>query len=132
MHPKGVVSCLPSRDLDVALDFYRRCFKLDLPEAEDDILTIELGNLSLFLMGRSAYEGYTKKAGLSAHLPEHSVQCLHSCAVSDRDMIEHVFATAESCGGTVAQPMRENEWGQQAGYVRDPDGHLWEIVQVEA
>jgi uncharacterized protein len=130
MKPRSIVTCLPSRNLEKSLRFYSECFKLDDLKIEEEILTIELANLSLFVMGQEAYEQYTQKVNLRAGYPQDSVQALHSCGVEDSAMIAHLFATAEQFGGTVAGHMRHNEWGQNAGYLRDPDGHLWEIVQI--
>lgn len=132
MKPKSVVTCVPSKDLDKSLNFYRKSFNIQTSEIEEEMFTIELANLSLFVMSQVAYEKYTKKISLGAGYPDSLLQCLHSCAVEDRAAINHVFATVEEYGGSIAQPMQENEWGQQAGYVRDPDGHTWEIVQIDA
>lgn len=130
-HVKSVVTCLPSKNLKKSLQFYSGCFKLeDLAIEEDSQITIELANLSLFVMSQDAYEKYLQKINMQAGYPQENVHVIHSCAVSDPEMIEHLFATAEQCGGTVAAPMSKNEWGQHTGYLRDPDGHLWEISQV--
>lgn len=110
--------------------FYKECFKLDDLAIEDSTITIELANLSMFVMSQDSYEQYTQKAGLQTSYPADALQVLHSCAIEDTTMVEHFFATAEQYGGAVAQPMQKNEWGQDAGYIRDPDGHLWEIVQI--
>lgn len=130
MKPKSVVTCLPSKDLDVSLHFYRNVFNIEIPEIEEGMFTVELANLSLFVMSQQAYEQYTQKIALATGYPNSLLQCMHSCAIDDKSTIHHIFANAEKYAGSVAQPMQENEWGQQAGYVRDPDGHVWEIVQV--
>lgn len=130
MKPKSVVTCLPTENLDRALDFYRGCFRLEGLVVEEGMIVIELGNLSLFIMGREPYEQYTSKIGLQAGFAQDGLQVLHSCAIDKASTIEHIFSTSEQFGGSVAQPMLLNEWGQHAGYVRDPDGHVWEIVLV--
>ncbi|HEU5121829.1 MAG TPA: VOC family protein [Candidatus Saccharimonadales bacterium] len=130
MKPKSVVTCLPTKNIEKSLTFYSECFKLEGLKIEDDMFTIELANLSLFVMSQEAYEQYTKQVNMSAFYPDDSVQVIHSCALEDTAMIEHLFTTAEQFGGTVAQQMRQNKWGQDAGYLCDPDGHLWEIVRV--
>lgn len=131
MQPKSIVTCLPTQSLEKALTFYSECFKLEGLAIEDNSqITIELANLSLFLMSQEAYEHYTKKVNLRAGYPQDNLQVIHSCAVSDSAIIEHLFATAEQFGGTVAGQMQKNEWGQNTGYIRDPDGHIWEITQV--
>lgn len=131
MKPKSIVTCLPSRDLDKSLNFYRKSFHIETSEIEEGMFIVELANLSLFVMSQKAYVQYTKKISLGAGYPDSLLQCIHSCAVEDKAAIDHVFASAEKYGGSIAQPMQENEWGQQSGYVRDPDGHVWEIVQID-
>lgn len=132
MKPKSVVTCLPTQNLQKALTFYSECFRLkDLKIEDNSQLTIELANLSLFIMSQEAYEQYTQKVGLRAEYPQVGLQVIHSCAVDDSAVLEHIFASAQQFGGTVAQPLGKNEWGQNAGYIQDPDGHVWEIVQVE-
>lgn len=130
MKPKSVVTCLPSRNLEKALTFYSECFKLDELKIEEEMITIELGNLSLFVMSHESFEQYTNQVGLGAGYPREGTQLLHSCAIDDVATLEHVFSTAEQFGGSVAKSMHLNEWGQNIGYVRDPDGHVWELVLI--
>lgn len=131
MKPKSVVTCIPSANLERSLKFYSGCFRLEDLAIDEGMIVIELGNLSLFVMSQQTFEQYTSKIGITAEFPGSSAQVLHACAVDDPAMVNHLFATAEAFGGTIAQSMHMNEWGQQAGYLRDPDGHVWEIVQVE-
>ncbi len=56
MKPKSIVTCYPSKNLDRALVFYSECFKLEGLKIEDEMITIELANLSLFLMSRDTWE----------------------------------------------------------------------------
>ena len=32
------------------------------------------------------------------------------------------------CWATIVKPGRETFWGDSAGYLQDPNGHVWEIV----
>lgn len=132
MKPKSVVTCLPTRDLEMSLAFYRDCFGIDDLQIEDGMMVIELGNLSLFVMSHDAFEQYTRQIGVVADYPWEAAQTLHSCAIADIAVFDHVFATAFECGGSVAKPPGKNAWGQHMGYVRDPDGHIWELVLVQA
>lgn len=66
----GTVVCLPVRDLDAALRFYRSVFDLPGLEAEEGIVVVELPNLSLFLIEEGAFESYTRKAGRGVQYPE--------------------------------------------------------------
>jgi len=42
--------------------------------------------------------------------------------------VDAAFAQAVAAGGTAVKPPADTFWGGYAGYVADPDGHLWEIV----
>lgn len=42
--------------------------------------------------------------------------------------VDAALARAVAAGGSMAKPAGPTFWGGYAGYVRDPDGHLWEVV----
>lgn len=48
--------------------------------------------------------------------------------VRTRTEVDAVIAEAVHAGATLVKPAHETFWGGYAGYVADPDGHLWEIV----
>ena len=130
MNPKAVVTCLPTRDLERSLEFYRGCFRVPDLAIEEGMLVVELGNLSLFIMSQESFEDYTDTIGSSAGYPGQELQVIHSCAVENQAELDHVFATAAEYGGSVAKPLHTNQWDQEVGYIRDPDGHVWELVKV--
>jgi uncharacterized protein len=47
--------------------------------------------------------------------------------VLSTEAVDAAFAEAEAAGATVVKPATTMDWGGYAGYVADPDGHLWEI-----
>src|SRR5438445_639403 len=49
-------------------------------------------------------------------------------AVASKAAVDALLAQAEAAGATVTQSPRDRPWGIYAGYFRDPDGHLWEIM----
>ena len=49
-------------------------------------------------------------------------------AVASKADVDAQLAQAEAAGGTVTVGARERPWGIYAGYFRDPDGHLWEVM----
>ncbi|HTW12452.1 MAG TPA: VOC family protein [Solirubrobacteraceae bacterium] len=49
-------------------------------------------------------------------------------AVGSRSEVDALLAAAERAGAVITVPARERPWGIYAGYFRDPDGHLWEIL----
>lgn len=48
--------------------------------------------------------------------------------VRTRAEVDGVMAEAARAGATIVKPAQETFWGGYAGYFKDPDGHLWEIV----
>lgn len=42
--------------------------------------------------------------------------------------VDAVMAQALAAGATIIKPAQATFWGGYAGYFRDPEGHLWEIV----
>jgi uncharacterized glyoxalase superfamily protein PhnB len=45
--------------------------------------------------------------------------------VGSRDEVDELLRRAEAAGATVIPPA-DRPWGIYSGYLRDPDGHLWE------
>jgi uncharacterized glyoxalase superfamily protein PhnB len=41
---------------------------------------------------------------------------------------DQVMERAARAGGDIIKDAQETFWGGYAGYFRDPDGHLWEVV----
>lgn len=130
MKPKSVVTCIPSKDLGKSLRFYRDGLGIKTSGIEEGMIVLEIANLSLFVMSQKSYEAYTTKINLQAGFPETKLQHIFSCALEDRQDIERIFSNIQHYGGSVAQPFAINEWGQEAGYIKDPDGHVWEMVFV--
>lgn len=48
--------------------------------------------------------------------------------VMGREEVDTVMAQAKRAGADIVKPAQETFYGGYAGYFRDPDGHVWEIV----
>ncbi|MFD1882970.1 VOC family protein [Paracoccus pacificus] len=48
--------------------------------------------------------------------------------VNDRAEVDQIMDAAARAGATVVNPAQDTFYGGYAGYFRDPDGHLWDIV----
>lgn len=48
--------------------------------------------------------------------------------VSRREEVNEVMDQAARAGAEVVKPAADTFYGGYAGYFRDPDGHLWEVV----
>ena len=48
--------------------------------------------------------------------------------VSRREEVDAVMDQARAAGAEILKPPHDTFWGGYAGYFRDPDGHVWEVV----
>ncbi|WP_338022088.1 VOC family protein [Allorhizobium sonneratiae] len=48
--------------------------------------------------------------------------------VAERHEVDAVMCAACKAGADMIKPAQETFWGGYAGYFRDPDGHVWEVV----
>jgi uncharacterized protein len=118
---------LVASDLDRARRFYQDGlgFPAESFSAGPDHLKIELeSDCALVLYERAAFE---KQFGDIVGAT-HSGGLILSHNVATRADVDIVLARAVAAGGAQAGAPVEQDWGGFAGYVKDPDGHLWEIV----
>ena len=45
-----------------------------------------------------------------------------------REEVDEVMGEAARAGAEIVKPAQDTFYGGYAGYFRDPDGHLWEVV----
>jgi uncharacterized glyoxalase superfamily protein PhnB len=81
------------------------------------------GELTLALYPRSEL---AKDAEIAAG-PAQSGEFSLGTFVPPRADVDTMLARAERAGATVTPP-HDRPWGIYSGYVRDPDGHLWEVI----
>jgi catechol 2,3-dioxygenase-like lactoylglutathione lyase family enzyme len=48
--------------------------------------------------------------------------------VASRAEVDAVMTQAANAGATIVKAAQDTFWGGYAGYFKDPDGHLWEVV----
>jgi len=53
-----------------------------------------------------------------------------ACNCASRADVDALMARAEAAGALIAKPAQDAFWGGYSGYFQDPDGHLWEAVNV--
>lgn len=129
MKIKTTVLCLPVANLDRTLLFYQDVFGIPDAQIEDEMIALELPNLSLFLMSKESYESYTTKATRNALMPGISAPAIISCAIETKQDVDQALAKAEGFEGAATTPAEVDTLsGGYIGYVSDPDGHLWELV----
>ena len=131
MKPRISVVTLGVADLEVSLAFYRDGLGLSTEgivgrEFEHGAVAFfELsGGLKLAIWAQDdiAYDtGLPKHAASStAFTVGHNV--LH------REEVDEIMSAARRAGAEIIKAAQETFYGGYAGYFRDPDGHLWEIV----
>jgi predicted lactoylglutathione lyase len=129
MNIRTTVVCLPIQNLDNTLKFYKNVFGLPDIQIEEGMVTVELRNLSLFLMEMNAFETYSRKAGRGVQFPKDNVGTIISCALLTKEDVDTALENALNFGGTVPNKASIDEtYGGYIGYISDPDGHLWELV----
>jgi uncharacterized protein len=129
MNIRTIIVCLPIQNLDKTLTFYKNVFGLPDIQVEEGIITLELPNLSLFLLEKDAFESYSKKAGRRAQFPNDNIGTIISCALVSEEDVDTALENAPNYGGTVTNKAAFDEkYGGYIGYISDPDGHLWELV----
>lgn len=129
MKIRGTVVCLPVQNLDKTLTFYKNIFGLPDIQIEEGMITVELTNLSLFLMEKVAFEAYSKKAGRGVQFPKDNIGTIISCALMSKEDVDTALENAPNYEGTVpGKAMVDETYGGYIGYISDPDGHLWELV----
>jgi len=136
MEPRLNVITLAVDDLERALVFYRDGLGLqtkgvvatDLVDAETGaagaivIFSLESG-LILALYPRTEL---AKDAAVQAGPPQLGQFSLGQL-VASRAEVDRILEQAAAAGAAVTPP-HDRPWGIYSGYLRDPDGHLWEII----
>lgn len=131
MKPRITVLTLAVDDLERAVAFYRD--GLGFPT--DGIIGTEFehgavaffdleNGLRLALWRR---EDLAHDAGLPTS-PRSSTEFSLGHNVNTRAEVDRVMEAARAAGAEIVRPAQETFWGGYAGYFRDPDGHLWEVV----
>ncbi|MFC0534138.1 VOC family protein [Phytohabitans kaempferiae] len=125
MRPTATVVSLPVNDLDRSLRFYRDGLGLSTPGIDEYMIAFELPNLSLFLIESSQYQTYLDRAGV-ARSTATAGACILSCAIATKTEVDEIISRAGEAGGTARAAIEDD--GSYTGYIRDPDGHVWELV----
>jgi predicted lactoylglutathione lyase len=129
MKIRTTVVCLPVRNLEKTLAFYQNALGFSDAQVDEGIITLELPNLSLFLMEKDIFERYTKKVGRDAQFPDNNAGVVIGCAMESKEEVDTILENVSKHGGTVPkEAAMDASSGGYTGYLSDPDGHLWELV----
>jgi catechol 2,3-dioxygenase-like lactoylglutathione lyase family enzyme len=131
MQPRISVLTLGVADLDRSLAFYRD--GLGLPT--DGIVgrEFEHGAVAFFTLSGGlklaiwSQDDIVHDIGLpKAPISSTSFTIGHN--VSRREQVDEVMTQAAKAGAEVVKPAQDTFYGGYAGYFRDPNGHVWEVV----
>lgn len=131
MKPRITVITLGVDDLEKSLQFYRD----------------GLGLQTQGIMGKEFEHGavafFDLQAGLKLALwprpsiahdtgiavaPSSSTEFTIGHNVSSKDEVDTVMLQAQDAGAVIVKQPHDTFWGGYAGYFKDPDQHLWEVV----
>jgi catechol 2,3-dioxygenase-like lactoylglutathione lyase family enzyme len=131
MKPRISVLTLGVSDLERSLAFYRD--GLGLPTAGIVGREFEHGAVAFFELSGGlklaiwAQDDIAHDTGLAkTAVSPTAVTVGHN--VRYREEVDTVMRQARQAGAEIVKPAQDTFYGGYAGYFRDPDGHLWEVV----
>ncbi|MGE0347863.1 VOC family protein [Hydrogenophaga sp.] len=133
MHPHVTVITLTVDDLERAVAFYRD--GLGWPTQGIIGTEFENGAVAFFNLQGGLKLGLWPRRSLAADTglplsPRHAVGLDVALGhnVGSRDEVDAVMRLVTRAGAHTVKPAQDTFYGGYAGYFRDPDGHLWEVV----
>lgn len=131
MKPRISVLTIGVADLERSLEFYRD--GLGLPTEGIIGREFEHGAVAFFELSGGlklaiwAQDDIAYDTGL-AKGPVSSTSFTIGHNVASREEVDLVMEQAARAGADIIKPAQATFYGGYAGYFRDPNGHLWEIV----
>jgi catechol 2,3-dioxygenase-like lactoylglutathione lyase family enzyme len=137
VRPRIHVITLGVSNLDAALEFYRDGLGLDSPgiigtEFPGDE-TSPAGAAAMFQLEDGLILAIYPRSELAKDAniplgPPNTGEFSIGHAVASKAEVDALLARANEVGATVTALGRDRPWGIYAGYFRDLDGHLWEVM----
>jgi uncharacterized protein len=128
---KPTIHCvtLPVDDLKRSFRFYKNGLGLSAGEPDETAdhvaFTLE-DKLYLVIILREEFAKFTTMAN-QPDAPKGTSECVLSYFTVSREEVDTILGKAEIAGGVLTGTARDQPWGY-AGFFKDPDGHLWEIM----
>jgi predicted lactoylglutathione lyase len=107
-----------------AARFYSEGLGFKTASVKDGVRYFDTGGTWLAIFPRDALARY---AGVSANGDGFSGVTL-SINVESRDRVDRLIERARGAGAEVVKGAGDVGWGGYTGWIRDPCGHLWEMV----
>ena len=131
MKPRITVITLGVDDLERSVRFYRDGLGL----RTDGIVgeELEFGAVAFFELQAGVRLALWPRASLAHDSglplgPASPTELSLGHNVSSTTEVDAVMAEAEAAGAKIVKAAHETFWGGYAGYIQDPDQHLWEVV----
>ena len=131
MEPRITVLTIGVDDLETSLQFYRD----GLGFRTEGIVGSEFehGAVAFFelqgglILGIWPRESIAHDSGVPLGGPS-STEFTLGHNVASKAEVDRVMGQAREAGATIVKAAHETFWGGYAGYFKDPDEHLWEVV----
>jgi catechol 2,3-dioxygenase-like lactoylglutathione lyase family enzyme len=114
-------------DLDRALAFYVEGLGLPLNHRRGPYAQLQTGVTRLAFYERSAL---AQTLGIALEAPAANAPGFELAFFVAN--VDRAYAELVVTGATAVTPPADRPWGQRTAYVRDPDGHLVELVEPRA
>lgn len=111
-------------DVAASTAFYEQLGLTRSSESNDGVSFFDVGGIALALFGRKEL---AHDAGVEAEGEGFRAQSLAWNLASPGD-VDKVIVRMVAAGGNLVKAAEKTFWGGYAGYVSDPDGHLWELA----
>lgn len=131
MKPRISVLTIGVADLERSLAFYRD--GLGLPTEGIVGRQFEHGAVAFFTLSGGLRLAIWKQDDIAhdtglPRTPNSPTSFTIGHNVARREEVDVAMARATDAGAEIVKPAQDTFYGGYAGYFRDPDGHVWEIV----
>lgn len=131
MRPRITILTLGVDDLERSLAFYRD--GLGLPSEGIVGGEFEYGAVAFFPLQRGLTLALWPRASIARDSglplqPPSATELTIGHFVHSQEEVEEVMRQAEGAGARIVKAAGPTFWGGYAGYIQDPDGHLWEVA----
>jgi uncharacterized glyoxalase superfamily protein PhnB len=124
MKPRISMITLGVDDIKKSVEFYEKGLGFHRIDSPPEVAFFDLNGTWLGLYGR---EALADDAGVPFEPGAfNSFALAHN--LSSENEVDAAFAEAVKAGATSVKEPQKTFWGGYSGYLKDPDGHLWEIA----